>query len=1667
MKVGHTPIQNPSPQPRAYLRVGFLDSNGKCVTVKGLVDSGNLTAFPAAMSSSFARQLGLKIHQVKMKIGTASTSGTLQVEGICLDVRMAISKSTIVNLHKVLIIRDLNGPLNLSLKFLEDTKSRIDFNKQRLMIKGESIPIIGNLKSLPGTGIRGGGTSGPTQMELGGDGLEPFSSGEEGMEPLLPISQISQFAQFHELNELLANPSDIDINKDVLNNMNSLNIEAECPSGYNFPNKISNLGPASHFANSTKLGIKVKGKRVVLRKGSRNVVTLEALHQRRGHEMNGRLHVKQSHILQSNTVTVVTCLLDKDNRHKNKIVFVSGADATDDAECQVSEGVYRIESDGSVKILVGNTTDNTRGLARGRVFSCQLLTPTQMKVHKARLAEGKIQEMSETTTTDELAEEDLEDVIEETPEFERLWKELKMDNNEILNQNPDIRLKARRLIHDYVDIFSYAEPGETDLVELDLKLQPGAAPVRQKVRPLNPAMEADLQKQLDAWLEQGVIETSDSPWSSPLVPVRKKDGTVRWAVDYRRVNQVLEQDAYPLPRIQTLLEKAGGHQVYSTLDQTQAYFNIRIAEKSRKITAFATPNGLYQFRKMPFGLSVAPAVYSRFIAAALNRLGTRGINVYLDDVLVFSRTLTEHLHRMREVFQVHRDAGVKLKPSKTFLFQRKVEYLGHMLSADGISMVDKYIERIMEWPSPKTPKELNTLLGFFGYYRQFIPAFASLTAEMNEHKKKQKLEWSSTMEESLKKLKAEFKKEPIRAPPQFENPAPFQLTTDYSSTAIAAILSQQQDGAERLIGAVGRKTTGPEKRYPSWKGELAAIMYGIRKFAPILSYRRFTINTDSKALTYFNSLKCNAGMVSRWAEELQAYDFVVVHRPGKLNCNADSLSRRVDMPEPEPQEEEEQAQYVGRVNALSNVAYQGSLQRDNLFKEQAEDDILKMVRIWICQERLPERKDLRGLHQEAQQYAQIFETLKIGEDGILMQEMENALGPVKRILVPDKLRDAVFKMSHQHASAGHFGVTASISRVKKNFYYPNLHQDVRTRVATCLQCLAKVTKEKRNAGIHVPQKCGYPCQTLFVDLVGPLPQTNKGHNYIMSVQDGYSRYISLYPLVTKEARGVVDTLVNEWIKQFGCPGRIHSDNGTEFVNQLMAGMNSRLDILHTRGPPYNPQSNQVERFHSTLAAMLRVLLPRADTEWDQHLPAITMAYNTKTCQATGVTPSLAFLGREAKLPVDLIIRTPDAEFETQDHGVRSMLSRYNNVFRYYAKQQEGSIRRNAKRYLGSARYETGDVVWYLSSRRVPGKPDKITNQWVGPWLIVCKIAEVLYKIEPRDPGSPHKPMVVNISRLKKMIQDPNQQRIPTNIHFDEEENEDAEELYSEAPRTSIHIPVYTPTHTPLIRDVGDSSPRQQDRAEEELNNPRQPQEVQDAVTPTIEVDPPEAMEEAPVAGPSRGEAVKRGSGSPEAMEEATVAAPSRGETVKRGREVSSPDRNYGKRHIEEEEENWEVSPTSVNRDRGLWRRFKENVRNYESAVAAEDVVLPSSDDEMGEPPPPQLNALCIPMKKGARTPCKAAGGATRYNMYSPATTELPPGQVTAIDLGLTLALPVRHYLELASLNKLTNRGITLISRILTSDTRGNITPLFRNDTDRIFTIEQGQRCCQGALISYG
>ena len=295
----------------------------------------------------------------------------------------------------------------------------------------------------------------------------------------------------------------------------------------------------------------------------------------------------------------------------------------------------------------------------------------------------------------------------------------------------------------------------------------------------------------------------------------------------------------------------------------------------------------------------------------ISKLHSACVVVYIDDIIVHSLTLEQHLEELLRVLEAHREAGIKLRASKNHLIHDSINYLGYKVSPEGVAMIDSYVDKIMEWPVPSTRKELNTFLGFTGYYHSFIADYSVLTNEMNSAKTAEKFEWTPTMDRKFTELKKRFAERPIRAYPDYEEKAePFQLHVDFSCENVGAVLSQVQDGQERLIRVAGRKTTRYKKNYHSTKGELAAVLYGLRKFEHILRFKKFLLWTDNSSITWLQTAKWPRGIIFRWLSELQSFGFDIQHKPGKANVSADALSRSQHMDPPTKEEVEEEEEYI-------------------------------------------------------------------------------------------------------------------------------------------------------------------------------------------------------------------------------------------------------------------------------------------------------------------------------------------------------------------------------------------------------------------------------------------------------------------------------------------------------------------------------------------------------------------------------------------------------------------------------------------------------------------------------------------------------------------------------------------------------------------------------------
>ncbi|GFX74346.1 retrovirus-related Pol polyprotein from transposon 412 [Trichonephila clavipes] len=434
--------------------------------------------------------------------------------------------------------------------------------------------------------------------------------------------------------------------------------------------------------------------------------------------------------------------------------------------------------------------------------------------------------------------------------------------------SPEQKSSAERLFQEFEDVFSRnsSDIGHTTVTQhrIDTANHP---PIKQHPRRLPFAKQEEVGTLLREMQENDIIEPSSSPWASPIVLVRKKDGSTRFCVDYRKLNDVTKKDSYPLPRIDDTLDTLSGHKWFSTLDLKSGYWQVEIHPKDREKTAFTSGQGLWQFKVMPFGLCNAPATFERLMETVLKGLTFEACLIYLDDVIIGGRTFEEHLQNIRKVLSKLSDANLKLNPSKCKFFQKEVNYLGHIISAEGVRTDPEKVSAVKNWKRPETLRELRSFLGLCTYYRKFVKGFSNIARPLHKlTESKQKFQWTKECENSFLQLKEALSSSPILIYPQPDKP--FILDTDASNESVGAVLCQEIDGQERVIAYWSKCLSKPERNYCVTRKELLAIVKAIEHFHHYLYGQKFLLRTDHASLTWLMNFRNTEGQVARWIQRL-------------------------------------------------------------------------------------------------------------------------------------------------------------------------------------------------------------------------------------------------------------------------------------------------------------------------------------------------------------------------------------------------------------------------------------------------------------------------------------------------------------------------------------------------------------------------------------------------------------------------------------------------------------------------------------------------------------------------------------------------------------------------------------------------------------------------------
>ena len=804
--------------------------------------------------------------------------------------------------------------------------------------------------------------------------------------------------------------------------------------------------------------------------------------------------------------------------------------------------------------------------------------------------------------------------------------------------------------------------GECNIIPHEIHLTDDT-PISLPHRRISPHQIQEVREHIQSLLDQGIIQKSVSSFASPIVPVRKKDGSLRFCVDYRKLNEKTVRDAFPLPRIEESLEALGGSKWFSSLDLAHGYFQVTVDSKSIPLTAFRVPWGLFEFRRLPQGLVNSPGTFQRIMEYVFGDLNMSKLLLYLDDILIFASSFENHLENLETVFQRLIAAGLKLNGKKCHLLCKQVTYLGHVVSENGISVDESKVERIKLWPTPKTREEVASFVGLASYYRRFVPRFSSIAAPLNALKSglgnsassKSSFEWSEEADIAFRTLKQALISAPVLAYPQFGTD--FHLEIDASLQGLGACLSQaDQNGHLHPVAYASRSLRGAEKNcsnYSSFKLELLGLKWAVvDKFGDLLMGHHCLVLTDNNPLAHLSTARLGA-TEQRWVAKLSLFDLAIRYRSGTANRVADALSRY-------PRDEtvdiqtvladatltsgipfEIQQHYAElHINSTESVpdnipTVLPSYSKDHLAEMQQKDEALgliwnRKVLGWELGQEEPDQ-GTPSLYSWMREY-----TRYVFYKDLLHRRVDDPVhGITYQLLVPSILQPVLIETAHN--KWGHQGVSRTYSLLKQRCYWPGLHWNVKQYVNKCLDCtVAKAPTPK----VRAPMKhllAFQPLELVALDFV-KLDRGKGGAEDVLTITDSFTKWAQAVPCRDQTASTVARVLRDHWFTVYGVPSRIHSDQGRNFEGDLIRELCRMYGIQKSRTTPYHPSGNgQTERFNKTLCSLIKSLEHSKRHQWPELLSYLTFMYNTTPHSVTGIEPYTLMFGRRPQIPLDHLI----------------------------------------------------------------------------------------------------------------------------------------------------------------------------------------------------------------------------------------------------------------------------------------------------------------------------------------------------------------------------------------------------------------------------------------------
>ena len=840
-----------------------------------------------------------------------------------------------------------------------------------------------------------------------------------------------------------------------------------------------------------------------------------------------------------------------------------------------------------------------------------------------------------------------------------------------------------------------------------------------------------IENQTESMLATGVIKESQSPYCSPIVMAKKKDGGWRYCVDLRKINEITEKVTFPVPKIEDALRRLKSPTVFSSLDLLKAYYQIPVAEEDQKYYAFSDGKKHLQFARCPMGAKNSGTTLALLMELVLRGLPPECVLGYLDDILIATEDFDTHIEILDRLLTTLEKANLKLCPGKCDFVRKEVKTLGYTLSADGIRPDDYNLDKIRQWKKADDKKGVRTFLGLTGYYRTHVKKYAHKASPLTDLTKDDTpWKWEAKEQEAFDALKDYLLNEPIAAYPDYDKE--FILKADASKVAMGAVLTQKgDDGKERMIACTSKKFGENELKWIPYDREYWAMVYAIRHFSHYLRFKKFTMIIDHKPLLAWRNISTERDATNRrvrWAMELSTYDMDVIFKEGKRHADADALSRH---PDPDEPEEEDEDDFISSLNqGAETVIYliaadmptELNLVAINLDEaliqemreNQANDgDISEAIKLITAQ-----NKDPLAWNNIHRWYAHNRDKLAV-KQGILFhsQKLKGIGEPIARTVIPVTKRMEMLFRCHGHLQSGHPGAPRAQARLERFASWPGMATDMKNYVRRCVECQATRNPVPKKVAPIEAQEATRPLEYVQADLYYVGKAYNK-KDHVLVMEDRATKHCKLYAIGDTKSRSVVRCL-EDYVSQMGCPERWGTDGGPEFYDHLVNAMCKALNIKKEYALAYRPQSQgQTERKNRTIKAELRKRFHQFGPNWPSMLKWIEFSYNTAPHPSHKYSPFMLMFGREARMPIDQDI--PNLNTKGWETSMKTYFHDFLN--RIADIREDAAIRKQA--YLAKMRtshdknvlppLEAGTNVLRTIPEKQVGKTDMPKD---GPWQV--------------------------------------------------------------------------------------------------------------------------------------------------------------------------------------------------------------------------------------------------------------------------------------------------------------------------------------------------------------